>query len=260
MFKKYLLGTTILRAPDGGGNPPPDDPVEDTLDPEDDEGTLDPAGEPDEGDDTGDADDLDAAPADDAPPQRQERQPSRAERRITALDERNKQLAAETARLTRELEEFRRSQRQAPPEDPRVEQERLALMAPHEQAQYIVDKALRRNEQNNQVLQMQIMDQVDRTAFAGKAAGDKLRTRLLPEVERQIADLRAQGRPVPEREVLYTYLVGQRALANREAARPRAQARTTRQQARPANGRGDVAPVRQRRGNSAEDRLGDIEI
>ncbi len=256
MFKQYLLGSTIVRAPDTEGGMPEDERIEITDD--DDETTGDPAGEPEDGEDEQPDDDTTAAADAGRAPER-ERQPSRAERRIQAQQAENRRLAEENARVTRELEDFRRQQRQQPVEDPRVEQERLALMSPEERADYRISQALRRNEMQNQQLASQLFDQSDKVAFDAKASNDKLRQRLAPEVERKISELRAQGRPVPEREVLYTYLVGQRALANRDSARPKAQARAKRQEARPANGRGD-APANRGRQRTAEDRLGDMEI
>lgn len=238
-----------------------DTPTETEIDPEDDEDVLDPEGEP-EGE-TSEDEDGDSRPEedgsddlDDAARERQrreERQPSRAERRIqAAVNDRNR-LAEENARITRELNEIRRQIPQQY-EDPRAEQERLALMSPEDRIQYTVDKALRRQEQQTQALVANMQQQADKTAFDARCATDTLRKKLAPEVEREYAAVISRGQYLP-RETIYIHLLGLRAEAARSKAKPQAEQNRRRNAAPPSRGRGDETVDRRgrRSANSVEE-------
>lgn len=233
---------------------PEDERIEVTLD--DDETPGDPVDEP-EG--TEEADEPDAA-ADDAEPADDDVEDvaaagatppaaERGSRQFGALREERRRLADDNARLTRELSEARRAP--APPvEDPRAEADRLALMSPEERINYTVEKALRRNEIQNQQLANNLMDQSDRVTFDAKASLHPVFKKLAPEVERRLASLRSMGGNVA-RDVVLNLILGERARANMEKSAggsPAAQARKRQQQAKPVAARGDVqADRRQRR-------------
>jgi hypothetical protein len=173
----------------------------------------------------------------------------RGSRQFGALREERRRLADDNARLTRELSEARRAP--APSvEDPRAEADRLALMSPEERINYTVEKALRRNEIQNQQLANNLMDQSDRVTFDAKASLHPVFKKLAPEVERRLASLRSMGGNVA-RDVVLNLILGERARANMEKSaggRPAVQARQRQQQAKPVAARGDVqADRRQRR-------------
>lgn len=267
MFKRYLLSSAAAFAPPdapGAGDPPDgDDRIEVDLD--NDETVTDPIDEP-EGDDAEDDETLEAEGDEDGeqPPSRQ---PSRGDRRITALTERTRLQADENARLTRELDNLRRNPPAplAPVETAAQRAERLALLSPEERMEERLNEALTRNQHQTQQLTSQLMDQSDRASFESRATANPLFKKIATDVERELGALRARGENLP-RETIATYLIGQRVLAQQGKAKPGAQQRRRAQETRPVNGRGDVSGDRRERrtgGDSAADierRFGDIPI
>jgi hypothetical protein len=243
MLKKYLL-SSVAFAPDGpaGGNGDTADDERIDVNLEDDEQVTDPVEDEVDGADADDPDNADDADvhADDG-----EREPAaprtRGDRQFAELRERNRLLAEQNATVTRQLDEMRRNPPQPQHvEDPRVEAERVALMSPEERIQYTVDKSLRQHQQKSDQLMHQLMDQSDRSSFEAKAAANPVAKKLAGEVERRLADLRSRGQNLP-RDVVFTYLVGERALAQMGKGKTGARERQQRQQARPSNARGDAA-------------------
>lgn len=266
---RHLMSTSALRAPNdppgGGGESPDDERIEVDLD--DDEISTDPTGET-EGEGDGEDDELAADDgADDGaggaePPARQ----PRGDRQFGELRRQAREAAEQAARVTRELEEMRAEvarYRQPPAETPQQRAERLALMSPEERAMEMVNEALERNNQQQQALTAQLMDQSDRSTFEARAAVNPLFKKLAPEVERELANLRAKGQSLP-RETIAIYLIGQRVVAQQSKAKPGAKPGRTKHTARPLAPQGDAGGSR-RRGepNSAADfesRFGDVPI
>lgn len=249
MLKKYLLSSVAFRPDDElGADTPEDERIE--IDETDDELVTDPEGEP-EGDGADDGDDDTEAAEADAEPAVAAREPSRRERRITALSDRTRTLAEQNAALTRQIDELRRNppQAQQPQETPEQEQAKLALMSPEERQDYKLDKALGRHERNNQALAFQLMDQSDRVAFEGHAAVNPLARKLGPEVERRLAALRQSGGNAT-RDVVFTYLLGEKARAQLAKKNPKAGERVRQQRTEPVRARGDVTPDRRRQDGS----------
>jgi hypothetical protein len=203
---------------------------DDILDPEDDEEVLDPAGEPDDADE----EEIDAAPEKPAKTERS----SRGQGRIQRLAEERKRLSDENARLAREMEDLRRRV-PVQQEDPRVEQERLALMSPEDRMQYQLDKALRVNQQQTQQALFNMQLQQDKTAYDAKAKENKVYRRFAEDVEREHQKLLAAGRHASREDIL-KYVVGQKALEQQGSGNPRARRSRERQEAPPVRGRGDV--------------------
>lgn len=262
MLKKYLLSSAAFRPDDeaGAGDTPEDERIE--VDLADDEDAGDPVDEPsdeaedDEPDGTGDDNaEVEAAP--------ERQQPSRRERQVTELRRARQELADQNATLTRQLDELRRNPPQPQQqEDPRAEADRLALMSPEERIQYTVDRSLQRHAQQNQAIQNQLLDQSDRMAFEARTLANPLAKKLASEVERRLGELRGRGQNLP-REVVLTYLIGEKALAQMGKGKGAAQARQRQQQARPANGRGDRGSDRRQRGSdlaALEKRLENVSI
>lgn len=252
-----------------------DTPQDDDIDLTDDELDTDPAGQPtaddddaaggaDENDD-GEPEPEDASSSQEPSPPRQPA--SRAGRTVAALRADRRRQAEELAALRREMAELRQTRQQAPvvQEDPRVEAERLALMSPEERMEYRLDRSLRAHQQQTSAMVFNMQTQQDKTAWDARASGDKLRSKLSADVEREYQACIARGQYLP-RENIYIYLVGQRFLSNRGKGDGRAARRVERERVRPATGRGDVQPERRAtRGNSGslsdfERRYGDIQI
>jgi hypothetical protein len=245
MLKNYLLSSVAFRPDDeaGAGDTPEDERI--PVDLTDDEEVGDPVDEPDE--DTAEDDDPDGTSDTEgveAAPERQ--QPSRRERQVAELRRAKQELAERNATLTRQLDELRRNPPQVQQqEDPRAEADRLALMSPEERIQYTVEKSLQRHTQQQQLVTNQLLDQSDRVAFEAHAAANPVAKKLASEVERRLAELRSRGQNLP-RDVVYTYILGEKARAQLGQRKGAAQ-RQQRQQARPANGRGDTGGDRRTR-------------
>jgi hypothetical protein len=253
-----------------------DTPQDDELDLTDDELDTDPAGQPDAEDDDA-AGGADENADDDEEPEQEDasgsqepiaaRQPaSRAGRAVSALRADRRRQAEELAAVRRELAELRQTRQQAPvvQEDPRVEAERLALMSPEERMEYRLDRSLRAHQQQTSAMVFNMQTQQDKAAWDARAAGDKLRSKLAADVEREYQACIARGQYLP-RENIYIYLVGQRFIANRGKGDGKAARRVERERVRPASGRGDVQPERRAaRGagttSDFERRYGDIQI
>lgn len=237
----------------------PDDDL--VVDLTDDEPVDDPVDEPDA---DADADE----PADpDAPDDPAAAAPSRRDTRIQSLSERNRQLAAEQARLTRELDQMRRSQPQPayqpPAETPAQRAERLALLSPEDRIRTELHESQQAFEQRQQQMLRTLQDQTDITSFESLAARNPLAAKMRDEVEQALQGARARGQDLP-RYAVFTYLVGQKALAQQGKGNRAARRNQQRQAARPAAARGDVSSSRQRTtGDTAGDfekRFGDVPI
>jgi len=253
-----------------------DTPQDDELDLTDDELDTDPARQPTEDDDDAaggadENDDVDDEPEPEDASGSQEppapRQPaSRAGRTVAALRADRRRQNEELAALRREMAELRQTRQQAPvqQEDPRVEQERLALMSPEERMEYRLARSLQAHQQQTSAMVFNMQTAQDKAAWDARTAGDKLRSKLAADVEREYQACIARGQYLP-RENIYIYLVGQRFIANRGKGDGKAARRVERERVRPASGRGDVAQERRAsRGSGTtadfERRHGDMQI
>jgi hypothetical protein len=206
-------------------------PLESELDAEDDEEVLDPAGEPEDAED----DEVDAAPE---KPER-EAKPARSSGRVQRLAEERKRLSEELATARREADELRRRIPAQQAEDPRVEQERLALMSPEDRSAYQLDKALRANRAETQQMLFQMQQNQDKTAFDLKAKDDPVYRRFAADVEREYQKVISQGRYAPREDIL-KYLVGQRALEKRGQPNAKAAMSRAKQAGKPVSAKGDA--------------------
>jgi hypothetical protein len=271
LLKKYLLNTAMRFAPPDTPADPEDERIpEPDLD--DDETVTDPVGETDEGDDEtddeGEDDDAAAAAGGDEPPARQtrgDRQVGELRRVARERDEQNAQLTREMAEMRGRLDALSR-QPAAPVETPAQRAERMALMSPEERAMEMVNEILQRHERNQAQITNQLLDQSDRTAFESRATETPLLRKLAPEVEKVRREIMQRDGSIISRMDVATYIIGQRVLQQQGKGKPGAQTRRRQQQARPANGRGDVASPRRERGRSGdavadfENKFGDIPI
>jgi hypothetical protein len=185
--------------------------------------------------------------------------PSRASRRVSALRNRLKDQEDENRRLRSDIEKIIAQTRQpaAPAIDPyrqaelnRLEQERIAMMQPHEIAAYTEQKL--RNEFQSQLVRTQVetRDLVDRQMFETLKTRDKLAERFSDQVEQLLVAARNQGMN-PTREILLNALVGQeiRQKAGRQTAelRRRGARQIAAQTTQPGGGRSSVAAPAGRR-------------
>ena len=190
-----------------------------------------------------------------------EAKPSRAETRFQRLANEAKEAREESARVRRELDEFKASQRQqAQQETPDQIAQRMALMTPEERLEYKLDQAERRNGQQMANMQFQMQDSGDKSAFHALCASDPTAARYKDRVESKLTELRSQGQNV-SREALFTFMFGQDVRAKSGQAKAKqgkdGERRIQRQKVAPGNSRGD-ATANRRGEQSLEDKLANV--
>lgn len=199
----------------------------------------------------------------------QQRQPSRAQRRIQALDERLRAAEAERDQLRQRF--MQQPMPQPAPVDPaaqaaaaQAEAERVALLPLDQQVQYWVRKQMEPLQQLTVRQQIDMHDRLDRTNFEGLQTRYPAAKRLAPQVEQALVQYRAQGMN-PPREAIFKFLVGQEVLEKQEQAlqkqRRTGQRQLAAQTTQPGAIRSGVARPGRQDDNSIEAierRLGDI--
>lgn len=214
----------------------------------------------DEGDDPPE-DDVDAAGEDGADEPRQTRRPNRAEARIQAL---RREREEDRKRYDREIEDLRQrmNQPQGRQDSPEEIEARLALMSPEERTDYRLRQAEERHSRRQAESDFRNADMLDRMQFDNKTERDPVYKRHATEVETRLQELRRQGQNAP-REALLKYIVGEKALAARNAGngkqKKRAEAAVRRQVSPPLNGRGDIRAERGQT-NSLARRLENVKL
>lgn len=197
----------------------------------------------------------------------QERQPSRAERRISgqqeALRARDQQIADLSKRLDTVLAQTQ--QRAEPAETPAQREQRLALLDPIDRMRVEMQEAQHTSTRQMQAMAFTMQDSSDKATFDAKSLVDPLYAKWAPKVESFLTDLRAKGQNVAREQAL-KYLIGEAALANRKAAsgkqRQEAAGRMNRNRTQPSNARSDTQ-VDRRGGSDAtklERRLENVNI
>lgn len=260
LLRKYLLSSVAFQAPDSETGAADGDVPE--LDPEDDEETTDPAGEPDdEGEDEAGADDKGSDGADAAG----EDEP-RGRRQFGELRATNRELAKQNAEITRRLAELEgrgAQQYQQPQETPQQRANRLSLLSPEERIHVELQERDQFYQHQNRQLSLQVQDSGDKASFASLTVTNPVAKRFSSEVDRLHAEYKAKGAFV-ERAVILKQIIGERVLAQGGKPKKQAAANRQRQASRPAGSGSDVRPSRGRAAaGSAEDfesRFGDIQI
>lgn len=229
---------------DGAGS---DEDGADALGEEPGEGDVDSEQEDDAGEDDG---------ASGQPSQVAGKGPGRRELAVIEAKKKTKEAAERADRAEARLAEIERERTgQRTAEEQRLEAARLELMSPEEKTAYEVGKV--RQETRNEIgaLRFQMWDSADRTSFDGLCARSPAFESVRDDVERQAEQMRKAGQAVPERKVLATYFIGQRAIerATKGGAakqKKRGAENVQRQQGKPSGGRSDVAGGRERSGGS----------
>lgn len=184
-----------------------------------------------------------------------------AKRKAKAAEER----AEAAERRTAEFERERQGQRTV--EQQRLEQERVALMAPEEKTEYLLHKQQQEFNGRFGALEFRMQDAADRTGFESLCARVPAYQSVRDAVEAKLSEARKQGGN-PNRETVAKFIIGENAVARalrggsaKQAAK--GAARIAAQTTKPVSGRGDV-PGGERRGGSDRAaraaRLGDMEI
>ncbi len=154
-------------------------------------------------------------------------------------------------RLEREIAEIR--QMQSAPRQPTAaeiaaeaaqEAERLALMAPHEQVQYLVAKEMNKVNATLHQTRMHLAEDADKAAFRSLQTSNPLARKYATDVEKVVSDQKARGFTV-DRETALKHVLGTRLFEKsmqttgkeRRAGASRIAANTTRA-ARPGGSQG----------------------
>lgn len=254
-YRLMLLGGTATRAPETDEGAQFDD-VDDGLDTGDNDEED---GEDDEFDDPDDGDQDDAGDGDD-PPQHQQRQPTRGENRVQRLSREAREAREEAARLRGENEALQRrpaTPGQSPAEIAAERDRRLAGMTEAQRLEFLITETNQTTQNQINEIRFASWDSGDKAEFSAQCAGNPALKAIEKEVEQRLTEMRKSGQNAP-RETVAKYLLGEKALAKapraRNAGRRREQEGREQHQARPANGRGDVAPHGQRRTSDREAR------
>jgi hypothetical protein len=253
-FLRRLLPVVSYQAPDTPAEGE-DERIE--IDPEDDEATQDPEGEPEEDEE----EEVEASDGAAPPPE------PRGRRQFGELRDNNRELARQNAELTRKMSELEgringAQQYQQPQETPQQREARLSYLSPEERIR--VELQERDQYYNNQHRQLmgQVADSGDRATFSALTTTSKVAKRFATDVERMHNEYKAKGVFV-ERQVILKQIIGEKILGQEGKAKPRAAANRQRQAARPAGSGSDVRVSRRPSTGSAADyetRFGDVPI
>lgn len=187
-----------------------------------------------------DGDDLGETP-------QQERQPSRAEKRVQAAIREAREAEERARQLEERLRTIETSTTRA--SDEGREQERIAQMDPLERAEYLAQRAETRTQQMVNGLRQEMADQNDKATFAAECASNPRLAKYKDEVEKRLADARKNGITLPRR-TLAAYIIGEKVLTEapkaRVAAERKAAGNLSRERARPTGGGSDAPATRSR--------------
>ncbi len=189
-------------------------------------------------------------------------QPSRAEARFQRLANETKAAREEAQAARREAEELRRQTwQQSSQVTAQQEQERLALMLPHEQTAYQLNKMQQQFQTERAQDRAATAALMDKTAYDAKATINPVYKKFQEEVETRFEQHQRQGAPVA-REILLKLVLGERALEGARNPAPKRQAanRVAAQRVSSGSGKGSAAADRGKAGDSAAERLKDVYI
>lgn len=243
---------------------PLDDEIEVDLEGEDSENPED--AEVEEGGDDAASDDAEGEGDDGGPPQQgQARDVGRGRARgrpngevIRSLESENRELKSRITTFEQQLQGLINERRQPSAAEIAAQQEaerqHFEMLSPYEQHQWTQRKIAEEVERRTNGIAINLWDQNDRRDYESLLQSNPAYRRLDDKVE----ELRRQA-PQVARRILLATAIGMAALERGGAARTRAarnsEANGQRHQARPSNGRGDVAAPRGRQGDSLDERL-----
>lgn len=171
---------------------------------------------------------------------------SREATRVQILVNRAKAESERAANLDKELavERARREmleRQMAPKEDPREEEERMAMLTPEERMSYSLTKAEKKFEHQVMLMRFESADKQDLADYKMKAAQDPRYGKYADKVEQRLQELRKTGQNV-SRELLLRFEIGEAVLnskAKTAAQVTKAKENVDRQKAAPVAAKGD---------------------
>ena len=190
-----------------------------------------------------------------------ETEPRRSDRYQRLANE-NRDLRERMERADRERENERQQwQRQQQQLHDQQERERLNLMTPEERAEYRANQHEQRTNARLQQSEMRMLMQMDKSAYAAKAASNPVYRRMEGAVEQKFNEQMRIGQPT-DRETILKFLLGEQALNGAATAgkqRRAAGRRVENERVRPAPAKSS-ARVETRKVSTAEERLKDVLI
>jgi hypothetical protein len=171
-----------------------------------------------------------------------------------------KEAKAEAAEATRRLNELtQQAQGRQTAEDKRFENERVALMAPEEKTDYLLNRQQQDFNARFGALEFRMHDAADRSAFASACARIPAYASIEKDVEAALTQARREGNN-PLRETVAKYLIGERAVAKALAGgtqrqKTKGRENIARQTVKQPAGRSDVRPSGERTGANGKDAL-----
>lgn len=167
-----------------------------------------------------------------------------------------KEAKAEAEATRRELDQLRQERQGAQTaEQARLEAERVALMAPEEKYEHLLNK--QKQEQNARfgALEFRMHDAADRSAFASQCARVPAYASIENDVEAALTQARREGNN-PLRETVAKYLIGERAVAKALAGgaqrqKTKGRENIARQTVKQPAGRSDVRSSGERSGSDS---------
>ena len=180
-----------------------------------------------------------------------------------------KEAKAEAEATRRELNDLRQAaQGRQTAEQAELDRQRVALMAPEEKYEYLLNKQAEQTRTQVGALQFQMHDATDRSRFDGLCVRVPAYAAIQDLVEDALGKARAQGGN-PSRETVAKYLIGERAVAaalrgGKTKQVRKGQENIQRQTVKAPAGRSDVPGGERRAGGNDRAaraaRLGDLEI
>jgi len=174
-----------------------------------------------------DEDDLDIAASEDEEEEEKPRQKStRANDRIRKLAKERKEARDQLATLQAQIAADN-NQRQQRSQQPTEAEEAAfrATLAPEDLIRYDVNKILRANQQQTQLMQFNMADMMDKQAFDSRALVDPTFKKYANEVEKRLLDLRTNQRMnVPRGEIL-KHILGEMVLSGKHKTTSRDKAK-----------------------------------
>lgn len=222
----------------------PDDVEEDDENEEEDESD----------EDSEDEDSEEADEEEDAPKQ------SRAQERIRRLAKEKKDAIAENIKLRNQVDQFTSQRQQPSQDDQRAYQAFLASLTPEQRNQHELKQELLQHRQSMALVQFQLHDTSDKSAYDTKAISNKLYAKYAPAVEKRLAELRRDQNLNAPREEVLAHLIGKAMLKIKNGTattKKKAAASVAKNKVKPGSGKSDVKGG-QRKGNTAKERLANV--
>lgn len=193
------------------------------------------------------------------PSEEEEQQLSRGQKRFRKLVAARKNVEAENIKLRQELDRTRAQQTQVnnPANDPRAVQAWLNSLPPEQRTQAELRIQLNQHTQQLALVQFNVQDSADRSAYDAKAVTNAVYRKYASEVETKLQELRRDQNLNASREDILMYIIGGMVLKNNKSkptTKKKAEKSIKKNTVSPSNGRSNIQP-KNRQGSTPRERL-----